>query len=690
MASFVDERAPGVSSAMRNRIAAALAAGTVPTVQGKNLKLGPITLQFADGRAAPALREVELQMGRRNIPIDNAFDTFEPSTTMRGRSTYATDRAGREHIIARRVGDVNKVTKAGRRFYQNTYTRYIVKIPTYYMRISTEQRFREDSYDMTGDQMGFGRRQQVRGTPEEQLRELNAAYDDWLANYQDTLVKMSDMDDDDVDIFVDETRRPTFHIQTQHIRDGALTADTLLNRVVFGAPILAEDMWQLHRIHEVSRRRNGQCGLDVIVASATQRHGTNRQRQPMMTAEQAAQKLVELARAMDPDGALATHAIFDDVPQTAEITGIDEDLRLRAPDVACLEQFKPGMLAFLATARSVQDVQRAAEKQHIWRRNFAVETSFAATLRQAFPWCKTPRTRLLLCLRAWGVYVAGEQVTLQKPAASNAVECICKFGTPVRLLEAYYRSLDVKLVLMNGSRCAHIWQPPDWEQRYKDARVTVVLNIWNDHVWAYDAETGRNAPSVCDDKEWAEDLLLTPKQEEDAHDYDSMVELSWPLLLEAWHDKRKAVFWTTAAIESLEKELHDNSLAFVPHYSAPSECSFVDVPFSDGKHRQHIRIRRVPKDHVQLREFCEQVQTQLHLKLYYKGESPAVLGHRFVQEFLVKKREALSCADVAALKERQQNRCAKCRDLLSRWEAHHDVPVADGGGRENIVLVCPT
>ena len=123
------------------------------------------------------------------------------------------------------------------------------------------------------------------------------------------------------------------------------------------------------------------------------------------------------------------------------------------------------MRAFLAAPRSVQEVQKAAEKQHIWRRNYAVDASFSATLRQAFPWCKTPRTRLLLCLRAWGMHVAGEQVALETPAASNAVECVRTFGTPVRLLEAYYRSLDVKLVLMSGSRCAYMWQPPDWEQR---------------------------------------------------------------------------------------------------------------------------------------------------------------------------------------------------------------------------------
>ena len=109
-------------------------------------------------------------------------------------------------------------------------------------------------------------------------------------------------------------------MQEAHVRDGRRTADTLLDRVVFGLPVFAEDMWNLHRLHEVSRRRNGQCGLDVIVASAMPRQGEHKNRQPMLTAEQASQALVELAREIDPDGALATHAVFEDVPRTAEST----------------------------------------------------------------------------------------------------------------------------------------------------------------------------------------------------------------------------------------------------------------------------------------------------------------------------------------------------------------------------------
>ena len=133
MAAVVnDERAPGVSAALRRRIAAALDAGERPTLQRKNLRLGSIVLQRTDGRDAPALREVEIQMARRNLDAAGVFGTFQASTTTRGRNTYAVDSAGQERIVARRVRGENRVTKAGLRFYLHTsYSRYIIHVPTF-------------------------------------------------------------------------------------------------------------------------------------------------------------------------------------------------------------------------------------------------------------------------------------------------------------------------------------------------------------------------------------------------------------------------------------------------------------------------------------------------------------------------------------------------------------------------------
>ena len=71
--------------------------------------------------------------------------------------------------------------------------------------------------------------------------------------------------------------------------------------------------------------------------------------------------------------------------------------------------------------------------------------------------------------------------------------------------------------------------------------------------------------------------------DDDTHRYDDMLPLNWSQLMEAWHDGRKAVFWTTEPIKSLEDALRANDLAFVPRYSAPDQCNAVDVPIANGK-----------------------------------------------------------------------------------------------------------
>ena len=144
--------APSVSDPMRRRIGALLDAGTLPTMRGNNLRLGDVVLQRTDGRDAPAMAEVETQMRARNIPLEGAFNTFGPAAPVRrGRGLYATDLAGQPRMITRRVGNENRVTTAGRRFYRQPYTRWVVHIPTYRLRVSTGSRFHEDRLDVTGE-----------------------------------------------------------------------------------------------------------------------------------------------------------------------------------------------------------------------------------------------------------------------------------------------------------------------------------------------------------------------------------------------------------------------------------------------------------------------------------------------------------------------------------------------------------
>ena len=180
----------------------------------------------------------------------------------------------------------------------------------------------------------------------------------------------------------------------------------------------------------------------------------------MMCADDAAQTLVRLAQQIDPESAWA-QATFQEVPQTQEILGIDEDLRMRAPDLSALKQFKDGMRQFLAKARTVQETLKATEKQHVFRPPYQVDASFAGTLKATFTWCRDPRVRLLYFCRAAGFHVAGDQITLEPPVP-NAVESVRRCGTPVNLLLSMYsKKLKQRLVLLNGSRNIHTYDPPE-------------------------------------------------------------------------------------------------------------------------------------------------------------------------------------------------------------------------------------
>ena len=720
MMDAVDERAPGVGPAMRRRIASALDAGQRPTLRGNNLRLGSIVLQRTDGRDAPALAEVAIQMRRRGIDTAGAFDTFPAATPVRrGHSTYATDALGVEHRLTRSANGQNVPTPAGRRFYRQSFTRWLIHLPTCMQRRSTGARFNFDRNDLTGEDIGIPEEamRAFGGSEAQQRQVVRDAVNAFLATHGMNLSPFIYDGDDEIDIMYDSTREPEFSIQTSGLRDGTVEADTLLDRVVWGEPIFPEDMWQLCHLHEVSRRRSGECSLDVIVASAQQRVYNPPYRKPIMTSDEAAKALVKLAREMDPEGALA-QTTFRDVPMTDEVCGIDNDLRERKPDVSTLKVFLPGMRAFLNKPRTVAEIQKAAEKQHIWRKPHKVETSFAQAVRAAFPWTTTPRVRLLLFLRSMDIHVNGEDVSLEPPI-EGAVEAVKECGTPVHLLVAYYQRLKCRLVLINGSRCARIWEPEDWASRDRNQQISVVLNVWSHHVSTYNPEASRAYLVEKDAKKWYPIRLLQRKADDEDHRYDEMVELDWDLLMEAIQEQRSeiqtkeaearkkkqpkeakdqkcaekkqgVVFWTTDTKEELESGLKAHDLAFIPHYSAPGRCNGIDIPFNAGKHKSSVRIKIVPENHRELRDFCQKVQDELKLKLYYKGESAGVLGHNFLKEFLIRKREAIPKAKVKELREKQQDKCAKCHDMLRRWEIHHDPPVAEGGTSDDIVLVCPT
>ena len=181
----LDERAAGVSPALRRRIAASLDAGDQPSLQGNNLRLGSVVLQRADGTDRPAMQEVEIQMRRRGLDTSRIFDTFGSAPVRRGRSTYAVDSNGVERRIARMVGEENRVTRDGRRFYRQPYTRWLVHIPTTLVRRSTGATFQTTRHDRTGEELGLTRELQARGSEQEQRRQVQAAVEAYLAENDD-------------------------------------------------------------------------------------------------------------------------------------------------------------------------------------------------------------------------------------------------------------------------------------------------------------------------------------------------------------------------------------------------------------------------------------------------------------------------------------------------------------------------
>ena len=707
-----DAPVPNVSDAMRRRVSALLDAGELPQMRGQNLRLGNVVLQRTDGRDAPVLAEVEAQMRRRNMPTENVLNSYGPARPVyRGRGTYATDTAGVERMITRRVAGENRATLAGRRFFRQPYTRWIVHVPTYRVRLSTGSRFGHGWIDVTGESLGMYRELNHRGPEADQLASVRASVQEMIDQNTPGPIAWyllgADASNlgDGVTVHIDTARQPTYSRQTTQIRDGDMRAthDTLLDRIVFGEVVFAEDMWHLHRIHEVSRRRSGECGVDVIVASAQRKtHGDGwKGHEPMMTAEKAAQALVQLAREMFPDEALAK-ATFTEVAQTAEIHGIDEDLRMRQPDFSALIVYREGMAAFLRKDRTIEEIQTALTK-NIWRGAHKTEQTFAKAVAAAMPWCKTPRTRLLYFLRDAGWWVDGENVSLEKPIP-NALEAVKECGTPVKLLVKYYEKLGVKLILMNGGRCHRVWEPEDWQEREKHRQVSVVLNVWSNHVSTYTQGAAQKHPGERGTK-WSPIELYVPREIEETHSYDDMMELSgdtWEEVPKALEEKRPQAFWTTMTQTELEGGLKNIQLAFVPYYSAPGKCKAVAIPFSDKDgHRASVYIKFVPgaktKDdgvttmgHRELRDFCRRVEEELHLKLPYRAESAAVVGANFVRAMLVNKRCTIPVALQRELVERQGNRCVLCGDLMKNPELHHALPVAEGGTNQDVVLICRT
>ena len=96
---------------------------------------------------------------------------------------------------------------------------------------------------------------------------------------------------------------------------------------------------------------------------------------------------------------------------------------------------------------------------------------------------------------------------------TTARAAIQKHGTPVRLLELFYRKMGVRLIIFQGSTCRYVHIPDDWNERNSSDKITVVLNIWNNHVFTYKRDV-HDIPFMAKQPKHCDRLLISWQKDE--------------------------------------------------------------------------------------------------------------------------------------------------------------------------------
>ena len=254
-----------------------LDAGLRPALKGTRLVLGKLVLVRADGeetKHAEAVREL-------GVPVN----FWDRGTERKGNRVYGKDINGNRYMLSHMKNGQRVVTKKGRRFYNEApVTEWIIHLPIANRR--NEKLFDHRWHDMTPEIM-----ENLFETDTEEYKLLTRTMNttepermmtEWQRMFPPGMVLPQDWEykdrDPGVDVIVDPTKTLTYSLHKTG--RGGRTVDTVLDRVVFGEPITPFDLYQRNRLHETSRRRNGECGLDVIVCGRS------------MTADQAAETLV--------------------------------------------------------------------------------------------------------------------------------------------------------------------------------------------------------------------------------------------------------------------------------------------------------------------------------------------------------------------------------------------------------------
>ena len=233
-----------------------------------------------------------------------------------------------------------------------------------------------------------------------QINQMMAAWAELLP--PGTVVSAWEYEEDDPNVTTVVDNRPiTFSAEfTGVTRSGQRTVDTFLDQTVFGAPITSFDLWQKTHLHESSRRANNQCGIDVIAASSHIRTGYCHSNKPRFTAEEAAQRLVTLAKEHFPESALALCEEWgsrDTCIRDTRVAKVVVELQSR-PSLDELLPYVPKMEDFLQKPKSLEEIKEALAKGNIYRKAPALPMTLTKALTRYVTWTKDSEHRLLTFL----------------------------------------------------------------------------------------------------------------------------------------------------------------------------------------------------------------------------------------------------------------------------------------------------
>ena len=332
----------------------------------------------------------------------------------------------------------------------------------------------------------------------------------------------------------------------------------------------------------------------------------------MLTAGEAAQQLMSLAKQHFPDSALAKcdawHEPVTNLRDT-KAANVLAELRNRDYDIDELEPYISKMQEFLKKSKTLDQIKESLGKGNIYRKT-KQETlppiSLSKAMAKHITWTTDHEHRLLIFLCAFpdhfmplpnDSFIAKSQSKAPTENCINqelAQEAILKHGTPVRLLYLLYEKLGLRVVIYQGATCRFVRTPSDWNTRPAIKKDTIVLNVWSGHVFTYEKQVDKAQFKPKTIKHY-DKLLVTLRGTADKYEFGNMQPFSWDdLLVAIQENKQGTLFWTT---ESLDYEFFEgldaHKISFIPNWKTDESCKSIYIPL--GRRRNGIHVRKFPK-----------------------------------------------------------------------------------------------